>query len=34
MPFLEDGSLDQELMFPDSIRAHRAQVRAHATATR
>ncbi len=25
MPFLEDGSLDQELLFPESIRAHRVR---------
>ena len=35
MPILEDGSLNQELLFPDSIRAHRASARAHtATALR
>jgi hypothetical protein len=30
MPILEDGSLDQELLFPDSIRAHRANGRSDA----
>jgi hypothetical protein len=34
MPFLEDGSLNQELLFPDSIRAHRAQLRTHAVSAR
>ena len=34
MPFLEDGSLDQELLFPDSIRAHRARTRVPTTAAR
>ncbi len=30
MPILENGSLDQELLFPDSIRAHRANGRSDA----